>query len=56
MAEPPNDERLCRGTLVSREQYLVDITEWGYNDARMKPRGPMSATEIAHWTEAIGKA
>ena len=51
---PPRDERMCRGTLISREQYLVDITEWGYSDARMQPRGPMSATEIAHWTEAIG--
>ena len=45
---------VTRGTLISREQYLVDITEWGYSDARMQPRGPMSATEIAHWTEAIG--
>jgi hypothetical protein len=54
-ADPPRDERICRGTLISREQYLIDILEWGYNDARMAPRGPMSATEIAHWTEAIGQ-
>ena len=47
-------DRICQGTLISREQYLVDITEWGYTDARMQPRGPMSASEIAHWTEAIG--
>ena len=51
----PIDERTCRGTLLSREQYLVDILEWGYRDARMQPRGPMSASEIAHWTDAIGK-
>jgi Nucleotidyl transferase of unknown function (DUF2204) len=50
---PPGDERICRGTLISREQYLIDVLEWGYSDARMEPRGPMSATEIAHWTEAI---
>jgi hypothetical protein len=55
LADPPQDERICRGTLISREQYLVDILEWGYSDARMAPRGPMSATEIAYWTEAIGK-
>jgi len=54
-AEPPTNERVCRGTLISREQYLVDILQWGLVDARMEPRGPMSATEIAHWTEAIGK-
>ncbi|HUQ81243.1 MAG TPA: nucleotidyltransferase [Gemmatimonadaceae bacterium] len=52
---PPRDERICRGTLISREQYLVDVTEWGYADGRMQPRGSMSASEIAHWTEAIGK-
>jgi len=55
IAAPPTNERICRGTLVSREQYLVDILEWGLSDARMQPRGPMSATEIAHWTDAIGK-
>jgi hypothetical protein len=52
---PPTNDRICRGTLISREQYLVDILEWGLMDARMEPRGPMSATEIAHWTDAIGK-
>jgi hypothetical protein len=55
IADPPRDERLCRGTLISREQYLVDILDWGYSDARLAPRGPMSPTEIAHWTEAIAK-
>jgi hypothetical protein len=49
------EDRVCRGTLISREQYLVDVLEWGYADARMAPRGPMTATEIADWTEAIGK-
>jgi Aminoglycoside-2''-adenylyltransferase len=55
LTDAPHDERICRGTLISREQYLVDILEWGYHDARMHPRGPMSASEIAHWTDAIGK-
>ena len=56
MTEPPaNNGRLCQGTFISREQYLVDILDWGYGDARMTPLGPMTATEIAHWTEAIGK-
>lgn len=51
----PNGERVCQGTLISREQYLADLLQWGYTDARMQPRGPMSAMEIAHWTQAIGK-
>jgi hypothetical protein len=51
----PNGEQVCQGTLISREQYLADLLQWGYIDARMQPRGPMSAMEIAHWTQAIGK-
>jgi len=52
---PPRNDRICQGTLISREQYLVDLLDWDYADARMAPRGPMSASEIAHWTQAIGK-
>jgi hypothetical protein len=50
---PAGDERVCRGTLLSRSQYLDDLEHWGYKDARLSPRGPMSAEEITHWTEAI---
>ena len=42
-----------RGTLVSRSQYLVDVGKWGYDDARLSPRGNMSAEDLAHWTAAI---
>jgi hypothetical protein len=45
---------LCRGTLLSREQYLIDIGSWGYQDARLLPRGKMTAQAIASWTDAIG--
>ena len=47
--------KVCQGTVVSRQQYLVDVQQWGYADARLRPRGNMSAEEIAYWTEAIGK-
>jgi hypothetical protein len=47
-------ERLCRGTLLSRAQYLVDVHEWGYRDARLlRNGGSMSTEEIDHWTAAI---
>jgi hypothetical protein len=49
------DRQLCRGTFISREQYLVDINDRGMKDARLKPRGPMSAKDVKHWTDAIGK-
>lgn len=46
--------RLCQGTIVSRQQYLPDVTEWGYADGRLAPLGNMTAEEIAEWTAAIG--
>jgi hypothetical protein len=46
-------QRLCRGTLLSRQQYLVDIRDWGFRDARLEERVHMSEKDIAHWTEAI---
>jgi hypothetical protein len=46
----------CFGTLLSREQYLPDIGKWGYHDARLRPMGPMSPEEVAHWTAAIAEA
>ncbi len=47
--------RLCRGTLVSRAQYLVDVEKWGYSDARRPPFGSMTDKEYAIWTNAIAQ-
>ncbi|MBI1890684.1 MAG: nucleotidyltransferase [Burkholderiales bacterium] len=43
---------VCGGTLLSREQYLIDLERWGYRDGRL---GHMSEVDIARWTEAINK-
>jgi hypothetical protein len=51
---PPEEARLCRGTLLSRGQYLADITRWGYEDARLQPRGRLSVEDIEGWTAGIG--
>jgi hypothetical protein len=45
---------VCRGTLLSREQYLVDLRERGYADARLPPWGDVSADALEVWTAAIG--
>jgi hypothetical protein len=45
-------EHLCRGTLLSREQYLPDVAR-GWRDARLPPSGTMSAEAVAIWTDAI---
>lgn len=50
---PPVDEHICRGTLLSREQYLPDIEQWHYKDARIE-RETMSPAQISLWTDAIG--
>jgi hypothetical protein len=47
------DSRVCDGTLLSRQQYLVDIGSGGYEDGRLVPRGEMTAEDIAIWTAAI---
>ncbi len=47
-------DHVCRGTLLSREQYLADLAH-GWRDARLAPRGGMSRDAIDTWTEAIAK-
>jgi hypothetical protein len=53
IASPIPHTRLCRGTLLSRAQYLVDIEKWGYADARLPPFGKITPRENAIWTRAI---
>jgi hypothetical protein len=49
--EASGDEDLCRGGLLSRRQYLLDLNELGMRDARLVPDGPMTPEEIDAWTE-----
>ena len=46
-------QHLCNGTVLSRQQYLVDTERRGYEDGRLTPHGAMSSDEIAAWTDAI---
>jgi hypothetical protein len=45
-------ENVCYGTVISRQQYLKDVDEWGYKDARLVHE-TMDEAEIAHWTAGI---
>jgi hypothetical protein len=45
----------CRGTLLSRQQYLIDISQWGYHDARRDAGVHMNDEDIALWTAGIQK-
>ena len=46
MADP-----ICRGTLLSREQYLGAVVQ-GYRDARLVPQGTMTHEDVRTWTKA----
>jgi hypothetical protein len=52
---PPPSARTCRGTLLSRAQYLVDVEKWGYEDARKDDAIEMTTADITRWTEAISE-
>jgi hypothetical protein len=54
-ASNPEDERVCRGPILSRSQFLVDTLQWGYVDARLRPEGSMSPEDVARWTIAAEK-
>jgi Nucleotidyl transferase of unknown function (DUF2204) len=52
-AAAPAGETVCRGTVLSRAQYLFDVETRGYLDARLPPSGTLSAEEVERWTAAI---
>jgi hypothetical protein len=54
-AQAPAPQRLCRGTLLSREQYLHDIQVEHYQDARVTRVSSMNPDDIAAWTDAIDR-
>ncbi|MBI5201267.1 MAG: nucleotidyltransferase [Elusimicrobia bacterium] len=48
-SQPWTDGRICRGTLLSNFEYRHDLESNGYRDARLKPDGPLSPSELAEW-------
>ena len=53
MSAAPTAERVCYGTVLSRQQYLIDVNGRGYRDVRTAAENPMSADDIATWTAGI---
>ncbi len=47
--EPKTTEPLCRGTFLAQHQYQIDVHKWGFIDARLAPRGPLRADDIARF-------
>jgi hypothetical protein len=55
LSAPAPGERICRGPLLSRQQYLFDIEQRGYVDARSLPENSMTDDDIATWTAGIAR-
>jgi len=53
VASPIPRSRLCRGPLLSRAQYLVDVNGRGFHDARLPPFGTMTTRERKVWSRGI---
>ena len=52
-AAAPDAPPVCMGTLISRQQYLVDVESRGYRDGRLPPTGRLTEDELAAWTNAM---
>ena len=50
-----SDRRLCQGTLLSWAQYLGNLKEYGYRDARQEPVGTLTPHETQLVTETFQK-
>ena len=50
---PPEPTRVCNGTLLSREQYLDDTEQQGFQDGRLAPFGNMTPKDVVDWTNGI---
>ena len=53
LSRGPTNETVCNGTLLSRDQYLHDVEELGYVDARIEPVGLLPAKDIDDYTRLI---
>jgi hypothetical protein len=50
---PAPTQKTCQGTLLSREQYLVDVARWGLTDVRHTDASSMTPDDVRSWTRAI---
>jgi hypothetical protein len=51
-AAPAIGENVCRGTLLSWDQYDAATCTWGYHDARLAPYGALADEEVERWRRA----
>lgn len=49
----PADRRVCQGTLLSWSQYLGDLEQGEYQDARQAPWGKLTSDDTQHMTDVL---
>jgi hypothetical protein len=49
---PTAEGLICKGTFLSRQQFLRDVSDAGFVDARLGPRCAMTREDIEAWTLA----
>jgi hypothetical protein len=49
----PADRRVCHGTLLSWSQYLGDLEQGEYQDARHAPWGKLTSEDTQHMTDVL---
>ena len=47
--EAASEDHFCLGTLLSREQYRMDVDQLGFADPRLSPHGKMTREQIRKW-------
>jgi len=48
---PAPPEKVCGGTLLSWQEYLIDVSDGGWRDARLPPDGNLTPEQVRLWTE-----
>jgi hypothetical protein len=44
--------KVCRGTNIAQKSYLVDVHQFGFEDARLKPWGRLTREELSQFPES----
>jgi len=49
----PRKQGVCRGPLLSWEQYKIPVQSWGYQDTRLMPHGNLPPAHVAEFTRTM---
>ena len=52
-SQPGSSEKLCQGTLLAPLQYITDVEQWQYKDARLQPTGNLTKANVNEWVEHL---